>query len=123
MMRRPEITCLFLDIGGVLLTDGWNTAQRKLAIETFNLNAEEFEHRHHQAADTWELGKMTIDAYVDCVVFHRQRPFTPELFKDFMLAQSQPHMDIIRLFSTLKRRYDLLPGAILDVIELVKKMQ
>lgn len=107
MMRRREIACLFLDNGGVLLTDGWNRAQRHLTIKTFDLEAEDFERRHYQAADTWELGKMIVGIYIDCVVFHRQRPFTPDLFKYFILAQSQPHADIMRIISALKRRYAL----------------
>lgn len=106
-MRAPEITCLFLDIGGVLLTDGWNRKQRQLAITAFELDADEFERRHHQAADTWEIGKMTMDDYLDQVVFHRKRTFDPRRFKDFMFAQSQPHSEIISLFSGLKKRYGM----------------
>jgi putative hydrolase of the HAD superfamily len=91
----------------VLLTDGWNRGQRRLAIEMFDLEAEDFERRHQHAANTWELGRMSMDAYVDCVVLHRQRPFSPDFFKRFILAQSRPHADIIRNFSALKRRYKL----------------
>ena len=78
--KTTEITCLFLDIGGVLLTDGWGHVSRKLATKAFNLNPEEFESWHNQAFDTYELDKLTIEEYLSRVVFYEERPFTPAQF-------------------------------------------
>ena len=61
MREKTGITYLFVDIGGVLLTDGWGHGSRKLAAKAFDLNPEEMENRHNQAFDTYELGKLTIE--------------------------------------------------------------
>jgi hypothetical protein len=45
MKKTTAITCLFLDIGGVLLTDGWDHEARKAAADRFNLDLKEMEDR------------------------------------------------------------------------------
>jgi hypothetical protein len=39
----PPVTTLFLDIGGVMLSNGWGHVSRRLAAEVFNLNLSELE--------------------------------------------------------------------------------
>ncbi len=58
MKGKKSIKYLFLDNGGVLLTDGWVHGYRKLAAKTFELDQQEMEKRHNQAFDTYELGKL-----------------------------------------------------------------
>jgi len=98
---------MFLDIGGVLLTDGWGHVSRKLAAKAFDLNPEQMESRHNQAFDTYELGKLTIKEYLSRVVFYEERPFTPAQFRKFMFAQSKPYPKMIELVRKLKARYGL----------------
>jgi putative hydrolase of the HAD superfamily len=105
-MKRA-ITTLFLDIGGVLLTDGWVHEYRKLAAKAFDLNQEDMEKRHYQAFDTYELGKLTIEEYLSWVVFYEERPFTPAQFQKFMFAQSKAYPQMIELVRKLKARYGL----------------
>ena len=50
-----QINCLFLDIGGVLLTDGWSHEAGKRAARAFGLNPKELDHRHAQALDTAQV--------------------------------------------------------------------
>jgi putative hydrolase of the HAD superfamily len=107
MKKSSSITALFLDIGGVLLTDGWGHGSRKLAAKAFDLNPEEMENRHNQAFDTYELGKLTIEEYLSRVVFCEERPFTPAQFRKFMFAQSKPYPKMIELVLRLKARYGL----------------
>lgn len=38
MDKSISVTTLFVDIGGVLLTDGWGHEFRKLAVKKFHLN-------------------------------------------------------------------------------------
>jgi len=38
MVKKIPITTLFLDIWGVLLSNGWGHESRKAAAETFNLD-------------------------------------------------------------------------------------
>jgi putative hydrolase of the HAD superfamily len=109
MNKTPKtpITCLFLDIGGVLLSDGWNHQARKLAAETFGLDLTDMEDRHHQTFDTYEIGKLTLDEYLHRIVFFKKRPFTPAAFEKFMMAQSKPFPEMIELMCRLKARHGL----------------
>ncbi len=104
---RLPITTLFLDIGGVLLTNGWGHESRKLAADTFGLNLAELEERHHLTFDTYEVGKLTMKEYLDRVVFYEPRSFTLETFREFMFSQSKPYPDMIGLVRQLKERYQL----------------
>ncbi|CAN5508944.1 HAD family phosphatase [soil metagenome] len=103
--KAPLITTLFLDIGGVLLTNGWSRQSRKLAAETFGLDLIELEERHHLTFDTYEVGKLTIIEYLNRVVFYKPRSFTMDTFQGFMFAQSRPYPDMIALFRQLKETY------------------
>ena len=108
----PPIDALFLDIGGVLLTNGWDHHMRKHAAESFGLDYEQMNERHHLTFDTYEAGKLSLDTYLDRVVFYEKRSFSPEEFKSFMFAQSQPYEDMIALIKALKARYRLKVAAV-----------
>ena len=86
MKNTTAITCVFLDIGGVLLTDGWDHHARKRAASRFKLEWSEMEGRHHLTFETFEEGKLTLDEYLDLVVFHQKRPFTRAQFRRFMFC-------------------------------------
>lgn len=105
--KTDAIKCLFLDVGGVLLTDGWNHAARELAARAFGLDLREMEERHHLTFDTYEVGKLTLDEYLDRTVFYQPRPFGRSQFRKFMFAQSKPHPQMIELVQRLKARYRL----------------
>ncbi len=107
MKHSIEITTLFLDIGGVLLTDGWDHHARKRAATHFTLELREMEDRHHLTFDTYEEGKLTMVEYLDRVVFYRKRPFTRAQFRQFMFAQSKPYPGMINLVTQLKARHRL----------------
>jgi putative hydrolase of the HAD superfamily len=112
MSNSTAITTLFLDIGGVLLTNGWDHTMRESAAEVFNLDYAEMNERHHLTFDTYEEGKLTLDTYLDRVVFYTERSFSRQDFKDFMFAQSQPHARMIELVCDLKARYGLKIAAV-----------
>jgi putative hydrolase of the HAD superfamily len=107
MKRAIPITTLFLDIGGVLLTDGWAHQARKRAATRFKLELADMEDRHHLTFDTYEEGKLTLEEYLDRVVFHQKRPFTRAQFRRFMFAQSKPYPEMIQLAAQLKIRHGL----------------
>ena len=107
MNPATGFTCLFLDIGGVLLTDGWTHEGRKRAAAKFNLDLAEMEDRHHLTFDTYEEGKLTLDEYLGRVVFYEERTFTLAQFRTFMFAQSEPHPEMIDLVTQLKARHGL----------------
>ncbi len=97
-----SITTLFLDIGGVLLTNGWDRSMRARAAEHFQLDLHEMDERHHLTFDTYEVGKLSLDEYLDRVVFTRRRAFTKEEFRSFMFAQSQPYAEMLQLIRDLR---------------------
>ena len=112
MIPTPPITTLFLDIGGVLLTNGWDHNIRTRAAEKFGLDQEEMNERHHLTFDTYEEGKLSLDGYLDRVVFYQDRSFSREEFKAFMYAQSQPFPEMIGLIRGLKSQYGLEIAAV-----------
>ena len=107
MKRAFPITTLFLDIGGVLLTDGWDHHARKRAATNFKLEFAEMEARHHLTFDTYEEGKLTLEEYLGRVIFYQKRPFTRHRFREFMFAQSKPYPQTIALVRRLKARHGL----------------
>lgn len=106
-MKEAPVTALFLDVGGVLLTNGWDRHARERAAKTFDLDRAEMDERHHLTFDTYEVGKLTLEEYLARVVFYRDRSFTPDQFRTFMFEQSKPFPDMINLVSRLKARHRL----------------
>jgi len=111
-MSVPKINALFVDIGGVLLTNGWDRRARRRACDEFGLDYEEVNERHHLTFSTYEEGRISLDTYVDRVVFYEARPFPREQFLAFMFAQSEPFPEMIDLVRSLKTRYDLKTVAV-----------
>jgi putative hydrolase of the HAD superfamily len=107
MKKAPAITCLFLDIGGVLLTNGWDHHARKRAARNFKLQWPEMESRHHLTFESYEDGKLTLEEYLGLVVFYEKRPFTRAQFQRFMFAQSKPYPAMLDLVAQLKIRNGL----------------
>ena len=105
--RNAAITCIFLDIGGVLLTNGWDHLARRRASKHFKLRWTEMEDRHNLNFATYEEGKLTLEEYLGRVVFYQKRPFTRTQFRDFMFAQSRPYPEMIEMLAQLKVRHGL----------------
>ncbi|MCL4511744.1 MAG: HAD family phosphatase [Bacteroidetes bacterium] len=112
MEKRQVPLALFLDIGGVLLTNGWDHNSRKEAANKFGLDYEEMNERHHLTYDTFESGKLSLDEYLDRVVFYDERRFSHEDFKAFMYDQSQPFPEMLELIRNLKAKYNLKVGVV-----------
>ena len=104
---RVPVTALFLDIGGVLLTNGWDHDARRKAAKHFKLEWAEMEERHALNFATHEEDKLTFDEYLGRVIFHQKRPFTRAQFRRFMFEQSKPYPEMIDLIVQLKARYSL----------------
>ncbi len=97
----PQITTMFWDIGGVLLTNAWDRHEREAAFEKFSLDPTEFEERHRPVISPFETGEMTLDQYLDHTVFYRERAFTREALKDFMLSCSRPNPAALQIARSL----------------------
>ena len=107
MKKATQITCLFLDIGGVLLTDGWNINAREQAAAHFHLDFPAIEDRHRLIFPTYEEGRLNLREYLDWTVFFEKRKFTLEQFLEFMFAQSAADPKTIELIRALKARYGM----------------
>ena len=107
MTLSQPLKALFLDIGGVLLTNGWDRQARRRAADLFDLDYEQLNERHHLTFDTYESGKLSLDDYLKRTVFYEKRTFSPLEFTRFIMEQSQPHPDMIALVSQLKLTYGL----------------
>jgi putative hydrolase of the HAD superfamily len=107
MKKALSITTLFVDVGGVLLTNGWDHLARKRAAKHFKLNWPEMDERHRLVFETHEEGKLSFDEYLGWVVFQEKRPFTRNQFRDFMFAQSKPFPKMLDLIAQLKAQHGL----------------
>ncbi len=81
---------ILFDVGGVMLTNGWDHNERAQVLQHFNLDRAEFESRHEQPNDAWERDALTIYGYLDVTVFYQPRSFSHEDFIEIMKAQSVP---------------------------------
>lgn len=84
-----KITTIFLDVGGVLLTNGWDSAARRAAVAKFGLDAADFEARHEVAFPGYETGKSNLNEYLEHTIFYAKRPFSPKEFTEFMYSVSR----------------------------------
>lgn len=97
----PEPTVIFFDVGGVLLSNGWDRTARRKASDTFGLDWEDFQDRHDFVADAFERGETDLDTYLSRTVFYRNRSFNKDDFTDFIKAQSTPNQDALDVLRRL----------------------
>jgi putative hydrolase of the HAD superfamily len=104
---------ILFDVGGVLLTNGWDHRERTLVCESFGLSVAEFESRHPAPYDAWERGATPIKDYLDATVFYEPRAFTHDDFYQAMLAQSKVLEDgALGILAQLSASHKYLVGAL-----------
>ena len=84
---------ILFDVGGVLLTNGWDHKERATVIQSFNLDLSAFEARHPDANEAWEKDEIDAQRYLDQTVFYEPRGFSHKEFLDAIFAQSIPLED------------------------------
>lgn len=102
-MATSALKVIFLDIGGVLLSNGWGHESRQQAAEAFHLDYAEMDALHHFIFNIYEINSITLNEYLDRVVFNHPRNFTKEDFKTFMFAQSVELPDMLRWLKEWKQ--------------------
>jgi putative hydrolase of the HAD superfamily len=107
-----EISALFWDNGGVILTNGWDRDARQRAVAKFQLDWNEFEDRHELVLNAFETGALTLDDYLKRTVFYRPRSYTPEDFKKFMFEQSQAWPESLAFAGALAQTNRFLMAAL-----------
>ena len=106
-MSEKPITHLFTDLGGVLLTNGWDHSLRHRTADRFGINSAEMDERHHLTYDTYESGKMGLAAYLDRVIFYEPRGFTRDDVIGFILGEARAFPEMIDLVCRLKARHGI----------------
>lgn len=96
-----EITTIFFDVGGVCLTNGWDNISREKSTEKFSIDYEEMEKRHMPLFKKFENGELSLDEYLNEVVFYKERKFSKKDFVEFMFSQSQPINSTLRVLDKL----------------------
>ena len=81
---------VLFDVGGVLLTNGWDHRERALVLEQFGLDRDEFEALNKLHYPEWERGATTVNVYLDRTVFYQPRAFSHDEFFRAICAQSAP---------------------------------
>lgn len=102
-----KIKVVFMDIGGVLLTNGWGHESRQKAANEFGFDYNEMNILHHFIYNVFEIGSISLDEYLDTVVFHCPRDFTKAEFKEFMYAQSVELPKMLPWLKTWKMQTEL----------------
>ena len=103
---------LFTDLGGVILTNGWDHNSRECAAEHFGLDPKELQQRHEAVFPNYEQGINTLEEYLKFAVFHVKRDFSPGEFFDFMKRQSLPYPEMIEYVKELKHKHKIKVVAI-----------
>jgi len=104
---NAPVTALFLDVGGVMLTNGWDRKAREAAARKFGLDLDDLNDRHRMTFDTYETGKLSLEEYLKSSVFYKERNFTFDDFRRFMFEQSVAYQEMIDLIRGLKAKYKL----------------
>ncbi len=99
------IKALFVDIGGVVLTNGWDHKSRAAAAAKFGLDLPEFERRHALIFSTYEVGKLVLREYLQFAVFYCDRTFSQQQFEEFMYEQSAPLEGMLAMLKEVKQKY------------------
>lgn len=107
-----KITTLFWDIGGVILTNGWDRGSRREAATAFNFDYEEFQDRHDLSFPAFDSGQITLNEYLDRTLFYRTRTFTREEFTAFMFAQSKEYSETRAVLADAARTGKYFIGSI-----------
>jgi putative hydrolase of the HAD superfamily len=98
-----KVTAVFFDVGGVLLTNGWDRSARRRAAGALHFDWDEFEERHELVVADLETGRIGLDEYLGRTLFYQPREFTREQANAFILAQSQPCPGVLEAVATLER--------------------
>lgn len=106
-MNIDRVHTLFLDVGGVLLSNGWDRTLRKKAAATFDLDLEEMEERHVMIFDDFEKGKIPFKDYLKHIIFFKWRSFTVDDVKEFIFNAAVALPDMLELVRMIKQSYPI----------------
>lgn len=106
-MNTHPVRIVFFDIGGVLLTNGWGHVSRQKAAKEFGINYEEMNVLHQFIFSVFEIGSISLDEYLETVVFNHPRDFSMQEFKDFMFSQSEELPEMLQWLKAWKKERNI----------------
>lgn len=105
--KIEKIKVVFMDIGGVLLTNGWDHESREKASKVFDFDYTEMNILHNFIYNVFEIGSISLDEYLDTVLFHQPRAFSKKEFKAFMFEESVELPEMLEWSKSWKKQTDL----------------
>jgi putative hydrolase of the HAD superfamily len=90
MSGASPFDAILFDVGGVMLTNGWDHNERAVVLKQFDLDRAAFEARHEKPYDAWERDTISVYDYLNAAIFYEARNFTADDFIEAMKAQSVP---------------------------------
>ena len=98
-----EARILLWDVGGVLLSNGFDEASRAAAARPFALDPTDLARRNALAVDPNERGEISLEQFLDRVIFSEPRPFGRAAFRTFLFGCTTPHPEVIALAQSAAR--------------------
>lgn len=102
-----KIKVVFFDIGVVLLSNGWDHESREKAAKIFGFDYEEMNILHNFIFNVFEIGSISLDEYLDTVLFNSPRDFNKKDFKEFMYSQSVELPEMLSWLKSWKKQINL----------------
>lgn len=106
------IRAIFSDVGGVLGSNGWDRPARRKTVEEFGIGWMDFADRHDLLVNAFEIGHLSLDAYLDRTVFYLPRDFTKEEFREAMFSRSQPFPEPLDFYARVAQSRKYLMAAL-----------
>ncbi len=98
---QMTISTILFDIGGVMLSNGWDHEQRQVIARQFGFDYDAFDSRHRQVVDTLERGQLSLEEYLNWTIFYETRSFTAPEVVDAIKGLSTAHPDTIEIVKSL----------------------
>ncbi len=107
MSRMPTISTIFFDLGGVVLSNGWDHDQRRRTAEQFGFDFAVFDGRHLQVVDALERGQLSFHDYFQWTLFYEPRHFSEDDIVRAIQELSLPNEATLELVHGLRQHTGL----------------
>ncbi|MDR3793820.1 MAG: HAD-IA family hydrolase [Terracidiphilus sp.] len=84
-----QFEVILFDVGGVLLTNGWDRYERGEVFARFGIDKAEYDARQREHYVAWDTGQITAREFQDATIFYKPRTFSREEFWAAVLEQSE----------------------------------
>ena len=102
MERMAKSKTIYWDIGGVLLTNGWDENERARVLGKYRVDMAETEPLHDEENPRWERGEITAAEYFARTIFFKPRDFTfQQLWEDVKAESVLLHPECFEILRTL----------------------